>query len=626
MITVTRNAFFSSFSWSRFRTPMLTAAGIATLALGVMAAGQQAGSDTRAGAVGSVDFVVVTRDGQPITDLKPEEVTLRVGNKNRVVSSLQYVKVAEAMVGAATPGAAPGAAVAAAKPDLPLAFFTNIATTGDTPRSFVVVVDDESMPIGQEPRLRTSLTNFVRDLPATDSVALITVPHGGLKVNLTTDRERLYKAIGELTAIKPFDEPSCRTRTTLATLETTLGQLARPSDQPVIVAFLSANLVGASTVEASARPTIGGGGVSAQGGSCYMNNDDFVRVGAALAVARAQFYVIHPDYSTSPVQDGIEHLRGQTGAPLFHLVSNTEPGLYRMARETVGYYVATFDTDPEERTGKALPAQIRTTRKEAEMRGRPYAVVGRTGAAVQTPAAVTPAATSTYDMVRSGKMFRELPLRATATSFRRADGIVNVGVLFEPVEPSVTIVSATAALIDESGKGIDYWNGEGDQLKASPTAVGLTVPPGNYRLRIAAIDSKGRTGVVDDRLVAEIGKVGPLQLSGLVLGVSAAGGGSGFTPRLQFSNEATAVAYVELYGVGEGAEVGAVFEIARTANGPALERFRGEFAATNEDGKFGVTAKIPIAALAAGDYVVRAMVGAAGQPSIRVIRTLKKVG
>jgi len=386
MITVTRNSSVRS----RFRIPALTAVGIATLALGVMAAGsQQAGRDERSSAIGSVDFVVVTKDGHPITDLKPEEVTLRVGNKNRVVASLNYIKVAEPMAGATAPGAAPAAAGAAPKSDLPLAFFTNIATSSETPRSIVIVVDDESMPIGQEPRLRSSLSNFVRDLPATDSVALITVPHGGLKVNLTTDRERLYKAINEITAIKPFDEPSCRTRTTLGTLETTLTQLTRPSDQPVIVAFLSANLVGASTVEAARVPTGAAGGVSSQGGSCYMNNDDFVRVGAALAVARAQFYVIHPDFSTSPVQDGIEHLRGQTGAPLFHLVSNTEPGLYRMARETVGYYVATFDTDPEERTGKALPAQIKTTRKEAELRGRPYAVVGRTGAAANSSRAAS---------------------------------------------------------------------------------------------------------------------------------------------------------------------------------------------------------------------------------------------
>jgi hypothetical protein len=167
---------------------MLTAAGIATFALGVMAAGtQQAGRDDRSGAVGSVDFVVVTKDGAPITDLKPEEVTLRVGNKNRVVSSLNYVKVSESMAGAVGSSAAPGAP-AAAKSDLPPAFFTNISTTSDTPRSIVIVVDDESMPIGQEPKLRSSLSNFVRDLPATDSVALITVPHGGIKVNLTTDR------------------------------------------------------------------------------------------------------------------------------------------------------------------------------------------------------------------------------------------------------------------------------------------------------------------------------------------------------------------------------------------------------------------------------------------------------
>ena len=50
----------------------------------------------------------------------------------------------------------------------------------------------------------------------------------------------------------------------------------------------------------------------------------------------------------------------------------------------------------------------------------------------------------------------------------------------------------------------------------------------------------------------------------------------------------------------------------------------GTFAATGEPGKYGVTAKIPLANLAPGDYVVRAIVGVPGKPGARVIRTLHK--
>jgi hypothetical protein len=226
-------------------------------------------------------------------------------------------------------------------------------------------------------------------------------------------------------------------------------------------------------------------------------------------------------------------------------------------------------------------------------------------------------------MVRSGKQYRDLPLRATASSSRNPDGTINVIGLFEPLDPNTKIMTAAAALIDEAGKGIAYWQGDADKMTSWPTAVGLTVKPGTYRMRIAAIDSAGRLGLVDDTVVAELQQAGALQVSGLVLGLSRA---EGFSPRLQFTTEATAIAYVEIYGGTEGTQVGVQFEVAQTTDGPALMRRSGVLAATNEDGKFTAQAVIPIGAFTPGDYVIRAIVGVPNQPATRVLRTLHKAG
>src|SRR5688572_15798331 len=48
-----------------------------------------------------IDFRAVTEDGQPVVDLKPEEVTLRVGGKPRPIKSLELIRVGGA--GAAGP-------------------------------------------------------------------------------------------------------------------------------------------------------------------------------------------------------------------------------------------------------------------------------------------------------------------------------------------------------------------------------------------------------------------------------------------------------------------------------------------------------------------------------------------
>ena len=85
------------------------------------------------------------------------------------------------------------------------------------------------------------------------------------------------------------------------------------------------------------------------------------------------------------------------------------------------------------------------------------------------------------------------------------------------------------------------------------------------------------------------------------------------------------MAQVEVYGASSGEAVGAVFELARSVNGPALLALRGTFAATSDPDRFIATAALPIGALTPGDYVVRATVAAQDRPGVRVLRALRKV-
>ena len=134
----------------------------------------------------------------------------------------------------------------------------------------------------------------------------------------------------------------------------------------------------------------------------------------------------------------------------------------------------------------------------------------------------------------------------------------------------------------------------------------MLVPPGTYRLRAAVTDAGGRTGTSDYELAAELRQAGPLQLSGLVLGLSR----GGFVPRMQFGREPVAIAYLELYGGTPGQPVSAVFELARTLNGPPLVSMPGTIAAAGDH--YSATAPIPIGTLSPGDYIVRATVGCGG--------------
>ena len=128
-----------------------------------------------------------------------------------------------------------------------------------------------------------------------------------------------------------------------------------------------------------------------------------------------------------------------------------------------------------------------------------------------------------------------------------------------------------------------------------PMTIGLTVKPGNYRLRVGGDRRQGPHGRDRQPLVAELKPAGPLQLGGLSLGVSRP---AGFLPRMLFTTEAAAIAMFDLYG-GTGGEtkISVVFEVARTTDGQAMFSVNATASPTSEDGKFIVTGTIPVGAL-----------------------------
>jgi hypothetical protein len=591
---------------SRHVSAFAILAAVLAFAYGSLRA-QQPSPSTPAGAAEftiTVDFQAVSPTGQPIADLTPDEITIRIDGKPRTLRSLQFVTYA-------------GGTAAAG---VPPAFGSN--ESGDRVRAIVIVIDDESIPVGQERKLRDLLSAFIDELPVRDQVALVKVPHGGMVVDLTKDRDRLHRAIKEIAPITATTEAPCQAKTILRTLSGLFDSVSR-GDQPITVAYVSSTLFGFSQLSYGQRPSPTGGGLPTEAGACQVQNEDFEAVGRAAAGARAQFYVVHPDYSMAAVQAGIENLRGVTGAPLFHLSAGGEPGLTRVAREASGYYLATFDALRADRKGMAYDISVKSSRRNVEVRSRPKIVIGTDLAGVvPSGAPYTP-----REMVRTTRPFRDLPLRTAGFASRPRGGgdSVNVVALFESVDKGVTLTGAAAGLFDSTGRLVAQWNAAAGEVGTPGrlVALAMSAPPGAYRLRVAAVDASGRIGAVDTDVEAELAPAGPLRLSSLMLGLSR---DDKFSPRLQFTTETTAIAYLEVYDGKPGTQVMAMFELARSANGPALMQFPAGLDATSEPGRFLITTTIPVGGLPPGDYVIRGIIGLEGQAAGRVIRTLHKTG
>lgn len=559
----------------------------------------------------TVDFIAVTQDGQPVTDLKPEEVSVRISGRNRAVKSLQ-------MVVAGTPGSPAGAA-------LPPPYGTNAAA--DAGRDFILIVDDESFRPGREAALRDAAGALIAGLSGLDRIALVTMPYGGTKVPLTAQHERVLTALRSVVGRAP-ENPSgsdlaCRTRRTLESLVGYLQSLGYRGT-PATTLFITGGMA----------PPRRDAPVTMAPGMCELPLELFRQVGAAASAARARFYVVQPADimsagtvmregiggsefrgSDNPVE-GIENLVGVTGGKLFQLTGAPGGALMRILRETSAHYVAGIEPAGNDIFERPLPLEVRVTRPGVEVRSRPQIAFPKPDWSAPRPANPSP-----REMLGVATVFSDLPLRAAGFASLDTDGkTLRVTTLAEAIEPGTKLTSLVAALFDRDGKLVANWVATDADLARSTVIGAMQVEPGAYRLRVAAIDAAGRSGTADYELSAELVPTGPLKLSSLLLGLSRDGG---FVPRLEFSTEPVAIAYVEIYGGSAGMRVSATLEVARELNGPALLAVPLAISSTAE-GRYVAKGAVPIGALPSGDYAVRAIVGIEGQPETRVTATLRK--
>jgi len=544
----------------------------------------------------SLDFVALGSDGRPVLDLSAAQVTLKVDGKERKIQALRLVKS----------GDGPAAGPAPSTDPAPAPFATNTGTGSDDGRSILIVVDEDSLRPGIERPVRDALTQLIASLAPSDRIGLVTVPRGTVHVDPSTAHGRVRDALatvsGRMTATSDNSQRPCRARDTLDALRGVLGGLG---GSPTIVLMFSSEMVGPS-----------GGGGSSGNNACELQTNDFQKVGVAASEARAQFYIVQPDTAATSNLEGLQNLAGVTGGQYQRLATDANP-LARIALETSARYVATFVPEPSERNGQSHRVELKVAREGVSVRTRAETTIARSGAARATAAA------KPREMVATTAAYRDLPLRATALSSRGIGGKLQILVMAETTDPTAKLNAATVALIDSTtNKLVAQGTADEKQVAASPVMMSLLADAGSYRLRFAATDASGRAGAVDLPLSAALASAGPLKFSTLVLGTA---GPSGFAPAMQFTGPGPVMAYVELYGSMAGAQLGAKLEIASTPTGPAISTVQPSGRGTSEPDKFLLTADLPIADLAPGDYVVRLIIGVQGQPETTLTRTLRKV-
>jgi len=578
----------------RFPNWILVSA-LVLLAGGAAPVGQQRSLGGPAGDV-LVDFIAVGANGQPVADLQAADVSIKIAGKARTISSLELKKADSGGSGAASA--------------LPAPFATNEAKGGG--RSFLIVIDTESLRPGNERSIRESLEPLFKTLGSADRVGFTIAPRDTARVGMDAGLPAVRAALAKFspnkssaTGTTASNEAICRTSETLLLLRSMIDAIG-PGDKPTNVVFFAASLSLPSKTTSSAAQ------------QCEVPTDYYRALSTAVANSRVNMYVVQGDDTIAGRDDGLENLAGVTSAGT--VMRTTGAGLARVITESSAYYVASVKPEPDDRPGQTQRLELKVSREGVSTRVR--SDVGLTRGAANAgakPGSVT-------DMTRTTTAFSELPLRATYTASRGPGGKMTVLTMTEPVDPSVKFKELMVAVIDTSvtpNKIVFPSKADEKQLTARPVTIPVSTDPGGkYRVRVAAIDEAGRAGAVDYDLAADLTPAGPVKLGGLML---LGPRGQSFSPQLLFSSEEEIGLYMELYGDLTGQQVSAKFDIAATAEGPALAETQPGGQGTSEKDKFILNGKLPIAKLAPGDYVVRAIVKIGTEPEGRVYKTLRKV-
>lgn len=551
-----------------------------------------------------VDFRVVTGEGEPVPDLKPADVTLRVGGRPRTLKSLEFVRV-----GRDTPaGAAPAS-------KLPPPFASNAPTAAGagTRREVLIVIDELSISPGKEPPIRESLAQLMTTLTPADRVGVISTRQGGPTLSFTDEQQEATGALGKFSGYAPArlteSDYTCNAILVLNTLKSAFNQFS-PGSTPTLV-FVSAAVAGPRSDKMA--------NVGRESELCPLRTNHFEEVGVAAVASRANTYVVHAlgagtaSQSPQEAQIGIDAIAGSTGADTIRITGGaTDTSLVRIARETSAYYLASFDPEPSDRTGNRQRVEVRVARDQVRVSARPNIVIaGAAGGKALTP----------RDMIRVPTTFTDLPLRGAVYPSRFKDGKVLLVVLFEPEDAAAKLTAATVVAFDAKGTGRP-WNAEAKELAGIPIRTAVDVQPGPYRVRVAATDAAGRGGTIDIETTASLTDAAPLTLSALVLGVAPSGS---FAPRLQFdAGDQQAIGYLEVYGVPKDGKLGVTFELAEVDGGPAIATGPAQISnGPAEDariafGGFGIGPMQP------GDLQMRAVVTLDGKRVGSATRTLRK--
>ncbi len=617
-----------------------------------------------------VDVSVVDDDGNPVADLAGTDFVVSVDGEPRSVASAQFVDLRTA--GSISP-------TGTDQPDL---FYTT-NTTGDRGRLIMIAVDRENIAFGEGRQVMKAASAFLDTLGPNDKVSLVTVPPPGPFVDFTSDHRRVQDELEQLVGIGNeiglfadqfrlgvseamelarsqgfsalaavalrrlcdadatefvdecenealshayliHNEVQRQAKASITMLEEILEHLSE-IDGPKSLIWISEGLMTETAVElgrlvspsAAARTSVN-----------VIMIDDFGR----LDMTQDGFGPTE-GLDRDMRQAGLHALASFTGGTVSRVMQHAEPAFERIERELSGYYLLGVEPLSEDLDGEFHEIDVSVRREGASVRAhrefRHQPVDESSGdtedrlrRTLSSPVAATDlplrVATYTYQDPASPNV----RLLIVTDVERDAYGPADVMFGYQLIAPDGEIVAGRAqrATLEPV---------DGPQGPVLEQLAAFVVEPGEYTLKLAAVEHAGRRGSLEHAVDARQMSGQRFAMGDLVLATAPTDVTARVRPPVETRvTDDLLMAYLELYtndpvyGLGE---TRVQIEVDGDALDETLVAEVGEPRSTDGGSAHVVSAVIRLNGLPAGSYVARAVVSEGGRELGRRIRPFEIV-
>jgi len=611
----------------------------------------------------TVDVGAIDSRGQPVTDLHAPEFTVKIDGQARRVVSADLVKYDY------TPDAGITRRPTQKQQEFETLYTTNI--TQPEGRMIMIAVDQMNIRPGAARPILDSAKRFLDRLNTADRVAFVSYPEPGVVVDFTGDRQRLRLAmekvigtqsrfvgrrnIGLVEAIDIAQKGDDRrmqevtNRECRGLLDMALEQCMRDIvDESNSILWTTRRDTEASLRglrewlqhlgETEGQKTL----ILLSEGLVTDSPSDLEDVVRAAMRGRISVNVLLMDVPRSDATQGplpptftedreleirgLNDLASLSRGSIFQVVGTADRAFERLASEISAYYLLSVEQAPSDRDGRNHRIDVSVSRRGVTLRSRQAFVLDPTGGR-KTPDE------SLVESLRSPLGVAGVPLRLTTFIYQdpKASGKVRIVMAADVGQAGTAAGQYTMGFIvvDDQGKVVAS---RSEKSKLAPlegrtnTSLSyldsVTVDPGVYEVRLAAVDAEGRHGSVVRDVNAWKMAGEEFTFADLVVN-HAATASTGLRPDVEPHVDADGVAaYMELYAASEETfkDVKVEFEIADDDAAPALLTMPVELKPGAQPTWRNAQGFIGAEPLPSGRYVTRAKIMRGGKVAAVLVR------